>query len=210
MKRSNYREHNSLFSQMNILCINLTAILILLVPYLILVLIEYFFKASKIISYSKPVIKVVKEKYTEDSFENKPSPNLKTLPLNSQLTTSSIAQQEFSENKNNIFPQTIIIGIGSGRCGTLAFSRLLNFQPSSEVSHEFHTCKGLEWTYEKSEVFPELAVRFSRNRIKQYISRSLGKRKLLIGDIALWNLPYAEAFLNVDPRVKIVVHACLI
>ena len=100
--------------------------------------------------------------------------------------------------------QTIIIGIGSGRCGTLAFSRLLNYQPRSEVSHEYRACKGLEWTYENSPVFPELAIRFAKTRINQYIARSMGKRKLLIGDIALWNLPYAEAFLQ-NPAVKIVV-----
>lgn len=189
---------------MNILCINLTAILILLVPYLILVLIEYFFRTSKIISnpvsISKPVIKAVKE----NEVFTKPQPVTDLKNIKNSRTT--LISAERIPETHETFPKTIVIGLGSGRCGTLAFSRLLNFQPSSDVSHEFHTCKGLEWTYEKSEVFPELAARFSRNRIRQYISRSAGKRKLLIGDIALWNLPYAEAFLNADPRVKLVVH----
>ena len=127
--------------------------------------------------------------------------NTSSRDTNSSDTNSSdiFSHGTFSREK-----QTIVIGIGTGRCGTLAFSKLLNFQQRSEVSHEIGSCKGLEWTYEKSEVFPELSKRFARSRINQYVTHSTGRRQLLIGDIALWNLPYAEAFLE-DERVKIVV-----
>ena len=41
--------------------------------------------------------------------------------------------------------KTVVIGIGSGRCGTLSLANLLNKQPHTRVTHEVRECRGLEW-----------------------------------------------------------------
>ena len=87
--------------------------------------------------------------------------------------------------------QTVVIGVGTGRCGTLEFSQLLNSQASSAVTHEWFACSGLEWdtpSYFKTKV-----------RYDKYLSRAGD----LVGDIALWNLPYVEQYLKFK-NVKIV------
>ena len=95
----------------------------------------------------------------------------------------------------------IIIGIGTGRCGTLATSVLLDAQPTVFMPHEFDRCKNFEWNLAQTDQGLKLAE--DRYHLyKSWINDSNPEVKTS-GDIALWSLPYAEYFLKHDD-VKIL------
>ncbi len=87
--------------------------------------------------------------------------------------------------------KTVIIGIGTGRSGTLSVAKFFDQQRDSAVTHEWQQCKGL-WWYEAS--FSNAKARY-----ESYIQR----KGTFVGDVALWNLPYVEYFLEF-PNVKVV------
>lgn len=85
----------------------------------------------------------------------------------------------------------IVIGLGSGRCGTHSLAYLLNVQQDAEVTHErfeFNLC----WTGadEQVEEFLEFCHR--------------GTEQQLVGDVASSYLPYVEMILTRDPSVKFI------
>ena len=108
-------------------------------------------------------------------------------------------QQERIEKEQRKYEQkstsNVIIGIGTGRCGTLALSVLLNSQPTAKVTHEFNRCKNFHWNDSPDQENAE-------NRYKIYKSW-LNDKISTVGDVALWSLPYVETFLKHDD-VKIV------
>lgn len=81
----------------------------------------------------------------------------------------------------------IIIGLGTGRCGTLSLSHLLNIQPNADVTHERK---------------PILPWKFDRTLIQQKIESLLESDRAIVGDVALYYLPYvpfiAKNYDNVD------------
>lgn len=93
--------------------------------------------------------------------------------------------------------KTIVLGIGTGRSGTMALSRLLDSQANTRVSHEWRKCYLLEWSIPKDN--PNLAQLAADLRIHTYAARNAD----YIGDIALWYLPYVEMFLK-HSNVKII------
>ena len=88
------------------------------------------------------------------------------------------------ESKQSVFEKlsenrTLILGLGTGRCGTLAVSKLLNQQIDSDVSHEWRRCRGYQW-YEKDASLKKKKVdRF----FKSFMIRS---DRNFIGDVALY------------------------
>ena len=104
------------------------------------------------------------------------------------------------QNTSKTSSKTIIIGIGTGRCGTLALSKLLSAQLKSEVFHEHRSCRNLEWTRAKSPNGAKLA----ELRYKWFSTQLRATKMTLVGDVALWYLPYIEYFLKHED-VKVVV-----
>jgi hypothetical protein len=87
---------------------------------------------------------------------------------------------------------SIILGIGSGRCGTFSLAHVLNRQPGVEVSHEDPPL--LPWRRETGEaVIRERFARFRRSRSGP-----------ILGDVASFYLPYVEDAIVVEPDIRII------
>jgi len=71
----------------------------------------------------------------------------------------------------------IVLGCGTGRCGTKSLAEFLDQQPNSEVSHEFG--QQLRWNKKDCDLFEKRLEIWTLNG---------GIR----GDVALWYLPYIE------------------
>ena len=113
-----------------------------------------------------------------------------TLSLETKSSFTDVKTKDTS-TRTQSQEKTVIIGIGTGRSGTLSVAKFLDQQTDSAVTHEWNTCKGL-WWYEASFVK-------AKARYDSYIAR----RGTFVGDVALWNLPYVEYFLEF-PNVKVV------
>ena len=92
--------------------------------------------------------------------------------------------------------KTVVLGIGSGRCGTRAFSKFINQNIGTYVTHEFNHCEDLSWDDSISVNSPSLVGK----RYKYFIDRKAS----IVGDVALWYLPYIEQFLEYS-NVKVIV-----
>src|SRR5436190_139669 len=87
----------------------------------------------------------------------------------------------------------IILGMGTGRCGTRTLATLLNRQPDSQVTHEEYPL--LIWRSPRRE---NLVARLQRLLKSRQTS--------VVGDVASFYLPYAAAAIDFDPGIRI---ACL-
>jgi len=107
----------------------------------------------------------------------------------------------------------LIIGLGTGRCGTVSLSSFLNDQPNTNVVHEGHV-KGdkFDRVIHEGDIEKEKGGRHlfrwdgSPEAVFQYLEslrqHSSAKR---FGDVAYYFLPYAEAILERWPMSKFVV-----
>ncbi|MBN2525071.1 MAG: hypothetical protein JXR76_01675 [Deltaproteobacteria bacterium] len=89
----------------------------------------------------------------------------------------------------------VIIGLGTGRCGTVSLAALLNAQADTYVTHEFRTDgvpHALPWKFNKTLFDDSLAI-------------LNGIHARFIGDISFSNLPYVNAFLAEFEDVKFVI-----
>ena len=85
----------------------------------------------------------------------------------------------------------IVIGLGSGRCGTQSLAAWLNRQDGAHVSHEMHG--------------PAIAWEGSQAAVDETICRFQEQTALrLVGDVASYYLPYVERILARDPRIRFV------
>ena len=85
----------------------------------------------------------------------------------------------------------IVIGLGTGRCGTQSLAKLLNHQLSSEVYHE-KSAHLIRW--EGSET-----------AICQFLEWAKTRQALsIVGDIGFYYLPYAEYILARYPMTKFI------
>jgi len=88
--------------------------------------------------------------------------------------------------------QSIVLGIGTGRCGTASLAKILNEQPDAVCS--FDEPPRLPWKHADGQRV--LRERFARFRLH-------GKARLL-GDCASFYLPYIEDAIAVEPDIRIV------
>ena len=86
----------------------------------------------------------------------------------------------------------IILGMGTGRCGTLSLAEVLNSQPGTLVTHE--EAPLLPWDHDPESDL--IARRFARMRRKRDAA--------FIGDIASFYLPYTEEIIAAEPDVRII------
>tara|TARA_Y100000004_G_scaffold122102_1_gene137296 strand:+ start:66 stop:665 length:600 start_codon:yes stop_codon:yes gene_type:complete len=97
----------------------------------------------------------------------------------------------------------VIIGLGTGRCGTVSLSKLIDKQEGARCSHE-----GVRLPWVVSE------GRFNKayNKIVQgygdFIEEqksTVFKRLSFVGDVSFYNLPYYNLFLERDPETKFII-----
>ena len=79
--------------------------------------------------------------------------------------------------------QTVILGLGTGRCGTHSLRHVLNSQHDSDVTHEFGDRPVLPWVY--SELHFQQSLDALRSRDSSFI-----------GDVAFYLLPYLPRFIE--------------
>jgi len=84
----------------------------------------------------------------------------------------------------------LIIGLGSGRCGTTSLYRLLNLQKNSHIRHESKPM--LTWEYDKE-------------KIDNKLEKILSKNKRYVGDVASYYLPYIEYIISKNPSAKFII-----
>jgi hypothetical protein len=86
----------------------------------------------------------------------------------------------------------IILGIGSGRCGTRSLADVLNRQPGCRITHEDRPL--LAWDADqKSE---RLRARFARWRQR--------RSEPIVGDDASLYLPYLDEALSAEPDLRVI------
>src|SRR5437667_11423287 len=85
----------------------------------------------------------------------------------------------------------IILGIGSGRCGTRSLANLLNRQPGTRVTHE--EPPRLPWRIPHARAMAQRLAQIERSRQEQ-----------VVGDVALYYLPYVEQAIEHSPDVRIL------
>ncbi|MEE8342809.1 MAG: hypothetical protein V3R51_03310 [Gammaproteobacteria bacterium] len=83
----------------------------------------------------------------------------------------------------------VVVGMGTGRCGTASLCALLNQQPGTSITHEQYPL--LPW---------QLSPRILAKKLSQ-ISR---RRADIVGDIANSWLPYVAAVLQQVPSAKFI------
>ncbi|MBC7078735.1 MAG: class I SAM-dependent methyltransferase, partial [Synergistales bacterium] len=88
--------------------------------------------------------------------------------------------------------QRIVLGMGSGRCGTLSLARVLSQQLGVIVSHEEPPL--LPWRREPGDRV--IRERFARWRCS--------RRAEIVGDVASFYLPYVEDAIALEPAIRIV------
>jgi len=84
----------------------------------------------------------------------------------------------------------IVIGLGTGRCGTLSLAKLLNLQEKSNVTHEAKPL--IPWDKRQVEGY------------KYHIEKFKTDNKSLVGDVAFYWLPYIDDLCNEFPNIKII------
>jgi hypothetical protein len=109
----------------------------------------------------------------------------------------------------------LVIGLGTGRCGTVTLAQLLKAQPgcAGTFSHEQHPL--LAWTQPSERAM----LRAADGRVRQLLQRRLRSHAAasrdgadndaaptpLVGDVASFYLPYVETILSIEPGAKFVV-----
>ena len=85
----------------------------------------------------------------------------------------------------------VVIGLGTGRCGTKSLSYLLNLQENAEVYHERRHYK-IAWENAEKE-------------IDAFLQWAEGKtNRTMVGDVGFYYLPYVEYILLRHPEIKFV------
>lgn len=82
----------------------------------------------------------------------------------------------------------LIIGLGTGRCGTSSLRSLLEIQHDTHATHEIML----------------LPYRFSDPKFRQYMNRLWSRKTRVVADVALWNLPYVTAIMGEYPSTKFI------
>lgn len=128
---------------------------------------------------------------------NTPTSKHKQIPKTpfSALEWKELVELEFqNSSETTTHMKNVVLGIGTGRCGTLAFSKLLNRQPYTVVTHEYGRCGDYAW----KDATGEGGIGKAEKRYQKYWDRlnknTGGGRRYnkVAGDIALWNLPYKK------------------
>ena len=86
--------------------------------------------------------------------------------------------------------RNIIFGLGTGRCGTVSLSRILNWQEESNFTHEMPSNK-IPWKKDEE-------------KFGHYLSIIKSRRHRFVGDVASYYLPYCESIFENKGKVIIL------
>lgn len=86
----------------------------------------------------------------------------------------------------------IVIGMGTGRCGTHTLAQLLNSQPNCTATHE--AAPLLPWAHQNRDFV--ISERFRRMRNKSAND--------VLGDVASFYLPYVAAAIAAEPEIRVI------
>ena len=85
----------------------------------------------------------------------------------------------------------LVIGLGTGRCGTHSLAHLLNQQNAAKVDHE--------------RVDHQIRWHGSEEAVQTFLDEAVAQIQFqLIGDVAFYYLPYVEVILARQPKVKFI------
>ncbi len=84
----------------------------------------------------------------------------------------------------------LIIGLGTGRCGTVSLYRLLNFQKNSFFRHESK---------------PLLPWKFDKGKIDEKLRKYFNKDEKYMGEVNLSFLPYVEYIIKRYPLTRFII-----
>ena len=87
----------------------------------------------------------------------------------------------------------LVLGIGSGRCGTKSLANILAQQPGAYVTHEIRPV--LPWTEQESKA--RIAERITALRYQ-------GRGCSLVGDVAHYYLNYVADAISLEPQLRVV------
>ena len=90
--------------------------------------------------------------------------------------------------KDEEMAERLIIGLGSGRCGTLSLKHLLNMQQDTHATHETML----------------LPYPFSDPKYRRYMNKLWGRDMEISADVALWTLSYVTAIVAEYPTTKFI------
>ena len=94
-------------------------------------------------------------------------------------------------------PARVVLGLGTGRCGTLSLARLLDRQPGAKVLHE----PEIDQDFFPWDASPEQR----RTLVARHYELLRGWHRPLVGAVHYAYLPYAEEYLAQDPQTKLIV-----
>lgn len=83
--------------------------------------------------------------------------------------------------------KNLIIGLGTGRCGTVSLSKLLTSQDNSYFSHEWDE------------------VHMWNSSFNKFISYIDTIKHDFFGDVSFYNLPYVNSILEIYPNAKFII-----
>ncbi len=82
----------------------------------------------------------------------------------------------------------LIIGLGTGRCGTVSLKALLAMQRNTDATHE-------------KMILPH---KFNERKLRAYMDKLWGRRDDIAADVALWNLPYVTTIMSGYPTTQFI------
>lgn len=85
--------------------------------------------------------------------------------------------------------RNIILGAGTGRCGTMSLAKVLN------------NCKGANITHEMGPILP---YKKDYDVYKEYLDNILSKEGKYVGDVSGYTRNYIEDFIRDVPNIKII------
>lgn len=92
---------------------------------------------------------------------------------------------------------SVILGIGTGRCGTVSLARLLDAQPGVICTHEDQPYLPWHFNWENEADWEAFHIHVARFRQKQ-------SKAKMVGDVAFYWLPYLHEMLSSFPGLKVI------
>lgn len=108
------------------------------------------------------------------------------------LSCNDLFKSKILFRENKMENKKLIIGLGTGRCGTMSLANLLNFQIDAHISHEMGGKPMLPW----KKKIPDF---------DHFMRVILGRKETYVGDIAFYLLPYWKELLKLNIETYFVV-----
>jgi len=92
----------------------------------------------------------------------------------------------------------LVFGLGTGRCGTVSLSVILNTSKDSFIAHEGAN------TYRKNRPYSKLPWDKDLSLLHANLDKILNQNQSIVGDVAFYYLPYVEEIIKAYPYAKFI------